>query len=87
MVVIQPKVIRTFKTPMDRQVGEAVKLKLAVKEKIHILNSKLEFNACILPEIRVIHGKKLKTQEEDGEKKIQINPENEEKTKMKGILK
>ena len=64
MCRFQVNTVRTYRTPIERQIAEAVKLKLASKKKIRILNSKLEYNACIIPEVAVIFGKKLKEEED-----------------------
>ena len=68
-------------TPLERQVGESINIKLLQKQGVKIINIKIEFNRCILPSLLVIGGmEKEKDKKEKEEKKAS---QNEEKSLMK----
>ena len=64
----QAKALKSYKTPMERQIAEAIKIKLLSKTKANIMNNKLEYNACILPELCTLQGVKIKMTAEEEEK-------------------
>ena len=45
------KITGTFKTALEQQIGEAVKIERAHRDDIKLLNSKAEFNRCELPRL------------------------------------
>ena len=51
------KVLNSYRSSMERQIAETVKVKLASKREVDILNNKAEYNRCLLPELEVRLGK------------------------------
>ena len=51
------KVLNSYRSSMERQIAETVKVKLASKRGVDILNNKAEYNRCLLPELEVRLGK------------------------------
>ena len=50
------KVLRRFSTPMYRQIGEAIKIRLMQGKGANILNKKEEYSRSILPQLEVSIG-------------------------------
>ena len=51
------KVLDSHPSSMQCQISEAVKIKLAARDGIEILNNKAEYNRCLLPELEVKLGR------------------------------
>ena len=51
------KKLRCYRTPMECQIAETMKVKLASRNGVDVLNSKAEYNRCMLPELEVILGR------------------------------
>ena len=73
------RVIRNYKTPLERQVGEAVAIKEAQEKGYTLMNSKSESNRCIIPRITMDTenetSKRLREEEE-------VERENKKKVKL-----
>ena len=67
---IQP--LKTHKSSMMRQISETVEIKLRSRDGVHLLNNKMEYNRCLLPELGVVLGKNKLTEvnEDDKEDKF-----------------
>ena len=80
------KMRRQYRTPLERQIGEAVAI-LEEKEKgTQLMNSKSEFNRCSLPRITAGDSKELLEilrEEEEAEKEITANIRGMRKRKKK----
>ena len=75
------KVLKSHKTPLYRQVHEAV---LIAKYQPITLNSKLEYNRCLLPRLGVLMGEREMEEKGGGENKINLLEESiEENPKRK----
>ena len=75
------KVLKSHKTPLYRQVHEAV---LIAKYQPIALNSKLEYNRCLLPRLGVLMGERRMEEEEGrGKKTDQLEISIEENPKRK----
>ena len=62
------KVLRTHRSAITRQINETVVIKCKTLEGAHLLNSKTEYNRCILPELTVEIGRNKLSEEEDRSK-------------------
>ena len=51
------RVLRAYRSAMERQIAETVKIKLSSKAGVEILNNRAEYNRCLLPELEVRLGK------------------------------
>ena len=63
--------LRSCSTPLERQVCESVTIKLLKREGVQIINSKTEYNRCVLPTIVVTGGEESKKRK-DNRKKMMI---------------
>ena len=80
------KVLASYKTPIDRQIAEAVKIKLLSRTSTVLMNNKMEYNAFILPELCTIKGENIKmTQEEEEKMKEEKIEMKKEEMKRKAI--
>ena len=61
------KIVKSHKTAISRQISETVRIKCKTLEGATLLNSKTEYNRCLLPELTVERGQD-KTSEEDRSK-------------------
>ena len=66
-------VAKVCRSALERQVRETVCIKLLTKEGAHLLNNKIEYNRCLIPEITMLNSE---TKDED-------KPQNEHKKKKK----
>ena len=64
-VEFQMSLVKRAKSSMERQVGECIRIRLANKREVEVLNLKDEYNRCLLPELSV--KEQLKSAEEEGE--------------------
>ena len=60
----QIKILKSHKTAISRQISETVAIKCKTLEGATLLNSKTEYNRCLLPELTVEIGKDKKSEEE-----------------------
>ena len=51
------KVLRSYFSAFERQIGESVYINNYLKQGIELMNSKNEYNRCIIPRIGVDLGK------------------------------
>ena len=65
------KVLRTHRSAITRQINETVVIKCKTLEGAHLLNSKTEYNRCILPELTVEIGRNKLSEEGDRSKQSQ----------------
>ena len=63
----QCKVLRTQRSAFERQVSEAVSIRLLKQQGVNVLNTKREYNRCLLPELMVELGNRRQTSNEQGE--------------------
>ena len=59
--------IKVCKTSLERQVGESICVKMSRKKGVNIINSKVEYNRCLLPTLTVAGA-----EDEDIKKKLEI---------------
>ena len=71
------ELVKSCTTPLERQVGESIVIKLMQKSGVSIINSKTEYNRCVLPSIMVTGGENTK-KEEKAEKKERTKQKEEE---------
>ena len=57
------KPLTSHRTAMGRQIAETVRIKVKSLEGAHLLNSKTEYNRCLLPELTVELGKNKPSEE------------------------
>ena len=62
-VKFQFRVLKKIKYPFQRQISEAISIRLRTKpEDVTLLNNKQEFSRCVLPEIEVTMKDKIVSQ-------------------------
>ena len=52
------KVEKRCRTALERQVREAVVIKLMARDGVNLLNNKFEYNRCLIPEIQMTNQRK-----------------------------
>ena len=58
------RIIKSHRTAITRQISETVRIKCKTLEGATLLNSKTEYNRCMLPELTVELGKDKKSEED-----------------------
>ena len=63
------RILKTHQKPLDRQISKAISIKMSLREGVHLLNNRNEYNRCILPELFIERGMNKKAEEklEDSE--------------------
>ena len=62
-MVMQPRIIKTYRSSFEREIGESVWINAAIKEGIELLNSKNEYNRCSIPRLGLTLDKEQKIEE------------------------
>ena len=78
------KVLKTHRTPFERQIHEAVLIQ--IHEKDGILNSKAEFNRCQLPRLSVMMGVKEVVKDQESEMTQEEEEDSMKKDKRKNDM-
>ena len=58
--------IKTHKSAFMRQISESIEIKLRSRAGVHLLNSKTEYNRCLLPELSVQVGQNKQSEVQAG---------------------
>ena len=77
------KVLKTFRSAFERQIGESVYINFNLKNGSKLLNSKNEYNRCIIPRIGVNLKDEIIEEFEENEKEKELKREIQ---KMKDIM-
>ena len=67
-ILFQIQTIKTHKNAFMRQISETIEIKLRSRAGVHLLNSKTEYNRCLLPELSVQLGRNKQSEVEAGQK-------------------
>ena len=62
-MIMQPRIIRTYRSSFEREIGESVWINSAIKEGIELLNSKNEYNRCSIPRLGLTLDKEQQIEE------------------------
>ena len=77
-MVMQARVVRTYRSAFEHEIGESIWINRALKDGIELLNSKNEYNRCSIPHLGLALDKdkqieEYKNKQEELEIKRQIN--------------
>ena len=53
------EILKSCKSSFQREISEAVIIKTMGMRQVNLLNSKEEFNRCVIPEITVLKGNRV----------------------------
>ena len=77
MIEFGMKIRREYKTPIDRQIGEATSIFMDYRKRgVNLLNSKSEFNRCSLPRVTAWNHRDIEEtliEENEEEKKLKAD--------------
>ena len=72
-MIMQARVVKTYSSSFEREIGESIWINKALKEGVNLLNSKNEYNRCTIPRLGLALDNDQKLEEyKDKQEELEI---------------